>query len=87
MDAMTGTLVEWAMAIRQGDVSSFDAVARHLEQMAAHNVDGMGIRAVIEVNPEALLEAEARDRERRTGFLRGPLHGVPILVKDNLDTA
>ncbi len=87
MDVMTGTLVEWAMAIRQGDVSSLDVVARHLEQIAAHNVNGMGIRAVIEVNPEALLKAEARDRERRNGFLRGPLHGVPILVKDNFDTA
>ncbi len=87
MDVMTKTVAEWAVAIRQGDVSSFDVVARHLEQIAAHNVDGMGIRAVIEVNPEALLEAEARDRERQSGFLRGPLHGVPVLVKDNLDTA
>ncbi|SIS80392.1 amidase [Alicyclobacillus vulcanalis] len=87
MDVMTGTAWDWAQAIRSGEASSQEVVALHLEQIAAHNVEGMGVRAVIELNPEALLEAEARDRERDQGFLRGPLHGVPVLVKDNLDTA
>ncbi|WP_206831351.1 amidase family protein [Alicyclobacillus fructus] len=87
METMTRSLSEWAEGIRRGEFSSQEAVTLHLERVAEHNVDGMGIRAVIELNPEALLEAEARDRERRSGFFRGPLHGVPILVKDNLDTA
>ncbi|MBX6365008.1 MAG: amidase [Gemmatimonadetes bacterium] len=45
------------------------------------------LRAVIETNPDALAIADALDRERKAGKLRGPLHGVPVLVKDNLDTA
>ncbi|WP_254593077.1 amidase [Prescottella equi] len=46
-----------------------------------------GINAVITLNPKALDEARALDTERRSGHIRGPLHGVPIVVKDNYDTA
>jgi amidase len=48
---------------------------------------GPALNSVIEINPEALEIAEALDRERKAGRLRGPLHGVPILIKDNLYTA
>ncbi|HAF14201.1 MAG TPA: amidase, partial [Blastocatellia bacterium] len=44
------------------------------------------LHAVIETNPDALAIAQARDRERRAGRIRGPLHGIPVLVKDNLAT-
>ncbi len=46
-----------------------------------------GLRAVLELNPDALIIADARDAERAAGQLRGPLHGIPILLKDNIDTA
>ncbi|MDP8923417.1 MAG: amidase [Chloroflexota bacterium] len=46
-----------------------------------------GLHSVLEVNPEALALADASDRERGEGRLRGPLHGIPILLKDNIDTA
>jgi amidase len=46
-----------------------------------------GLRSVIELNPDALAEATRLDGERRAGRLRGPLHGVPVLLKDNIDTA
>jgi amidase len=46
-----------------------------------------GLRSVIEVNPDALAEARRLDAERRAGRVRGPLHGVPVLLKDNVDTA
>ena len=52
-------------------------------------IDGQGpaLRSVIEVNPEALAIADSLDRERRESGARGPLHGIPILIKDNIDTA
>ncbi len=52
-------------------------------------IDGRGptLRSVLETNPEALAIADRLDRERREGRLRGPLHGVPVLLKDNIDTA
>ncbi|MDE2927206.1 MAG: amidase [Acidobacteriota bacterium] len=52
-------------------------------------IDGRGpsLRSVIEVNPEALAIADSLDRERRESGARGPLHGIPILIKDNIDTA
>jgi amidase len=54
-----------------------------------HQLDRAGptLRHVIEVNPDALSIAAALDRERKAGHVRGPLHGIPVLVKDNIDTA
>ncbi len=49
-------------------------------------LDG-GLRSVIVVNPEAVEQARQRDAERRSGSLRGPLHGIPVLLKDNIETA
>lgn len=46
-----------------------------------------GLRSVIEVNPDALAEAARLDAERKAGRVRGPLHGIPVLIKDNIDTA
>ena len=46
-----------------------------------------GLRSVLEVNPDAHALADASDRERADGRVRGPLHGIPILLKDNVDTA
>src|ERR671932_2847025 len=48
---------------------------------------GPALNSVIETNPEALSIADALDRERRAGRVRGPLHGVPVLIKDNVATA
>jgi hypothetical protein len=48
---------------------------------------GPAINSVIELNPDALAIAEALDRERKEGKARGPLHGIPVLIKDNIDTA
>src|SRR5439155_9934711 len=45
------------------------------------------LRSVIEVNPDALSLAEALDKERKEKGARGPLHGIPVLIKDNIDTA
>ncbi|MFZ0323599.1 MAG: amidase [Actinomycetes bacterium] len=60
-------------------------------ELVDHLVNRIGeeaeLRAVLCTNPDAMAEAIARDGERRDGRVRGPLHGVPVLVKDNIDTA
>jgi amidase len=58
-----------------------------LERIAAIDKRGRALNAVIEINPDAQAIADRLDRERKAGKLRGPLHGIPILVKDNIDTA
>ncbi|MGC8000302.1 amidase family protein, partial [Salmonella enterica] len=59
----------------------------YLARIAAVDRSGPRLNSVIEVNPDALDIAEQRDRERAAGTTRGPLHGIPVLIKDNIDTA
>ncbi|BDX07928.1 amidase [Planctobacterium marinum] len=58
----------------------------YLEQIALNNKRGAGINAVVQINSAALDSARTLDEERRKGKVRGPLHGIPILLKDNIDT-
>jgi Asp-tRNA(Asn)/Glu-tRNA(Gln) amidotransferase A subunit family amidase len=58
----------------------------HLERIAATDQVGPSLRSVIEINPDWEEIADRLDRERTEGNGRGPLHGVPVLVKDNIDT-
>ncbi len=58
-----------------------------LDRVAAIDASGPALNAVIEINPEALAEAERLDGERRAGRPRSPLHGVPVMLKDNIATA
>lgn len=67
--------------------SSRSLVQRYLSRIEALNLHGPELRAVIEVNPDALKIADTLDQERKAKGPRGPLHGIPILVKDNIDTA
>ena len=62
-------------------------VELYLERIEAVDRGASGTHALAEPNPDAFREAERLDRERKAGHLRGPLHGLPIVVKDNLDTA
>jgi amidase len=59
----------------------------YLERIEALDRKGPALRSVIETNPDALSIADDLDAERKAGGPRGPLHGIPILIKDNLDTA
>jgi amidase len=69
-------------------IETVDRVADPADRASGRVIgDGVGLNSVIEVNPDALAEAELADRERREGRVRSHLHGIPILIKDNIDTA
>ena len=70
-------------AMREGRVTSRELVVQYLTRIALYNAK---LNAVITVNPNALQEAEALDRERARGKVRGALHGIPIALKDNMMT-
>jgi amidase len=70
-----------------GEVTARRLAEMYLERIEALDRGGLGLRSVIEVNPEALEIADALDRERRAVEARGPLHGIPVLIKDNIATA
>lgn len=59
----------------------------YLQRIEAIDKNGPKLNSVIEINPDAITIAKAMDAERKAGKLRGPLHGIPVLIKDNIDTA
>lgn len=71
----------------QGTFTSVELVESYIERIAALDADGPRLNSVLEVNPDARAIAAERDAERARGDIRGPLHGVPVLLKDNIDTA
>ncbi len=73
--------------LSSGRVTSEDLVTAYLARIDAIDRNGPALRSVIAVNPNALADARALDAERKAGGPRGPLHGIPILVKDNIETA
>lgn len=81
------TTAEMQQAMRSGRFSSHALTAAYLSRIDAIDKRGPAINAVIELNPDALAIADAMDRERKDGKVRGPLHGIPVLIKDNIDTA
>jgi amidase len=70
-----------------GTLTSRALTRAYLDRIAAVDDDGPRLNAVIEINPGALLQADALDAERKAGKVRGPLHGLPVLIKDNIDVA
>jgi len=78
------TVAQLGDALASGRMTSEALATAYLERIAALNPS---LRAVIEVNPEALAIAAALDRERGAGNVRGPLHGIPVVIKDNIATA
>jgi Asp-tRNA(Asn)/Glu-tRNA(Gln) amidotransferase A subunit family amidase len=82
------TIAAFHSALRSGQLTAAGLVDWYLARIQAHNTAGAQLQAVVTVNPRARDEAAARDESlAATGRLSGPLHGVPVLVKDQAETA
>jgi amidase len=73
--------------MKSGQHTSRSITEKYLQRIADIDKHGPAVNALIELNPDALEIADALDRERKEKGSRGPLHGIPILIKDNIDTA
>ena len=73
--------------MKSGKYTARSITEKYMSRIEAIDKQGSAINSVIEINPDALALADAMDKERAAGSVRGPLHGIPILIKDNIDTA
>jgi amidase len=80
------TIGELQEGMKSGKYSARTIAEKYLERIDAIDKRGPAINSVIETNPDAIAIAEALDKERKEKGPRGPLHGIPILIKDNIDT-
>lgn len=87
VDVIEATITELQEGMTVGDFTSRDLAQAYLQRIREIDQQGPMLRSVIEVNPEALAIADQRDQEREQGNVLGPLHGIPVMIKDNIDTA
>lgn len=80
------TIGDLQKKMQSGQSSSAAITQLYLDRIEAIDKNGPNLNAVIEINPDALTMAKAMDEERKAGKNRGPLHGIPVLIKDNIDT-
>lgn len=81
------TVAELQQKVQKGEYSYEQITDNYLQRIAELDKKGPAINAVIELNPDAKNIAKTMDEERKSGKNRGPLHGIPVLIKDNIDTA
>ena len=81
------TILQLQEGMKSGMLTARSIAESYLKRIDEIDKHGPAINSVIEINPEALDLADAMDRERKEKGSRGPLHGIPILIKDNIDTA
>jgi amidase len=81
------TLVDLQAAMRSGEITSERLVALYLERIDKLDKEGPALNSILEINPEALAIAKAMDEERKQKGARGSLHGIPVVIKANIDTA
>jgi amidase len=80
------TIAQLQKKMQQGAATSVSITKAYLERIQKMDKQGPHLNTIIEINPDALIIAEKLDKERRQNKIRGPLHGIPVLVKDNIDT-
>jgi amidase len=83
IDVEEVTIAELGARMASGELTTRALVETYLARIGSIDVE---LRSVIEVNPDGLAIADSLDAERRDGHVRGPLHGIPVLVKDNIET-
>lgn len=81
------TIDELQKQMQSGQTTSHAITQMYLDRIQKIDKNGPKLNSVIELNPDALAIADALDKERKNGKVRGPLHGIPVLIKDNIDTA
>ena len=88
LDVLTATAKELQEKLAFGIFTSEQLVLTYLDQISQHNHNGLHLNAIISLAPASQLHARAKemDAERTAGKVRGPLHGIPLLVKDNIMT-
>ncbi len=86
LDLSEASIADLSGRMASGELSSRRITQWYLDRIAAIDDAGPMLNAVVEINPDALAIADALDAERAAGTLRGPLHGIPVLIKDNIDT-
>jgi amidase len=80
------TVAQFQQMMASGKLTSVDLTQYYIDRILALDQNGPGVNAVIELNPDALALAKQADDDRRLGIVRGPLHGLPVLLKGNIDT-
>ena len=86
-DVVEASVAELQAKMADGTCTARQITAAYLARIEAIDRSGPTLRSVLTTNPDALAIAEALDAERAAGTVRGPLHGIPVLVKDNIGTA
>jgi len=81
------TIADLQAGMAAGRLTARSITQAYLDRIEELDRKGPTLRHVIETNPDALAIADALDQERKSGRVRGPLHGIPVLIKDNIDTA
>jgi Asp-tRNA(Asn)/Glu-tRNA(Gln) amidotransferase A subunit family amidase len=86
-ELMDASISDIHRAMRSGRLSCRDLVQRYLDRIAAYDQQGPALNAILQLSPRASQDADELDRKfRKSGFV-GPLHGIPVVLKDNYDTA
>lgn len=88
IDPLTTTAEELQELLTSGSLTSLDLINIYLGQIEQHNKNGLKLNAIISTAPQHIIAEQARllDAERAAGSIRGPLHGIPVVVKDNVMT-
>ena len=86
MELTEASVTDVQAALAAGRLSSVQLVKQYLARIAAYDHAGPELNSLIRINPKAGAEAAALDAERRAGKVRGPMHGIPVIIKDNYDT-
>ncbi len=81
------TIMEWQAAMESGEITAVGLVQHYLKRIEQIDRTGPGLNSVLELNPDAEAIAAALDAEREDQGARGPLHGLPLMIKGNIDTA
>ncbi len=80
------SVIDIQVAMEHGEITSKELTMYYLHRIAKYDQDGQRINSMLEINPEAIFIAEALDEERQAKGARGPLHGIPVVLKDNIET-